>query len=666
MAIATMVDDRLPERDVGPNIHAELTNLLYAQSWGAHAAALVVVAFLSYLFGDDVAPGFLIAWMAWMAVVEFARTWLGHAYQRRNIAMEDAAIWHRRYVWGLMSAAIGWGALGASLFLPVSERHQFLVTAIGLAVAAVMLPVLSACWRCYAAFLAITVGPVIAALLLYGERILTLTAVVTAIVSLSLARIAYGAHRRLSKELHMRFAYADMAEELRREAEERSKAEYQLLRLANYDPLTALPNRTLFLDRLEQALVQARRKKRQVVLLFADLDRFKPINDSLGHQVGDQVLRRVAERMLRCVRDTNTVARLSSDEFTILIEDQDDLPGAIEVAEKILEMIAKPMLVYDTELKLTCSIGITVYPNDADDVNGLLQNADIAMFRAKKRGRNNYQFFTADMHANAMARLSREVALRKALQRGELALHYQPLFDADDGSMLGAEALARWYSHEFGLVPPAEFIPLAEESGLIVPIGEWVLREACEQAVRWRARAGDHFYMSVNLSVRQLAGPNLVRSIDQILAETGLAPEALLLEITETVAMSNPDANLRLLQELKEMGIRLALDDFGTGNSSLGYLKRFPIDVVKLDQSFVRDVAVNPQDAAVARATIGLAGSLGINVVAEGVETEAQLKWLHAERCRSIQGYFFSRPLPAEEYEALIDSRPKPRMAGNR
>ncbi len=663
MAIATMVDARLPEREVGPKVQAELTNLLYAQSWGAHAAALAVVAFLSYLFRGAVEPGYLIAWMSWMAAVEFARAWLGHLFQRRSIAIETMGIWRRLYAAGLVCAAIGWGALGASLLLPVPERHQFLVTATGLGVTAVMLPLLSACWRCYLAFLALTLTPIIAALLAQGERVLTLTAAITFIVALSLARIAFAAHRRLLKELHMRFAYADMAEELRREAEERSRAEYQLLRLANYDPLTALPNRTLFLDRLEQALVQARRTGRRVVLLFADLDRFKPINDSLGHQVGDQVLRRVAERMLRCVRDTNTVARLSGDEFTILIEDDDDLPGAIEVAEKILETVAKPMLVFDTELKLTCSIGITVYPNDADDVNGLLQNADIAMFRAKKRGRNNYQFFTADMHANAMARLSREVALRKALQRGELALHYQPLFDADDGSLLGAEALARWYSHEFGLIPPAEFIPLAEETGLIVPIGEWVLREACEQAVRWRARAGDHFYMSVNLSVRQLAVADLASTIDQILAETGLPPEALLLEITETVAMSNPDANLRLLQELKEMGIRLALDDFGTGNSSLGYLKRFPIDVVKLDQSFVRDVAINQQDAAVARATIGLAGSLGINVVAEGVETEAQLKWLHAERCRSIQGYFFSHPLPADEYELLIDSRPKPRVA---
>jgi EAL domain-containing protein (putative c-di-GMP-specific phosphodiesterase class I) len=338
----------------------------------------------------------------------------------------------------------------------------------------------------------------------------------------------------------------------------------------------------------------------------------------------------------------------------MLIEDAEDREDLTALADRILRVIGKPMLLGETELRVTASIGITLLAEDSPDVKSLLANADTALYRAKKRGRNRAQFFTPDMHEAALQRLRREVELRKALRRDELRLHYQPLYDLPSGRLTGVEALVRWHSHEFGLVPPSEFIPLAEETGLIIPIGEWVLGEACRQAVRWRALCGEHFHMAVNLSARQFTAPDLAGTVGRILGETGLPPSALLLEITESVTLGNEEGNMAELRKLRGLGIRLALDDFGTGNSSLGYLKRFPIEVLKLDQSFVRDVAHNPQDAAVARATIQLANTLGLHVVAEGVENEAQLKWLQAESCALIQGYLFSEPLDVDACEHLL------------
>jgi EAL domain-containing protein (putative c-di-GMP-specific phosphodiesterase class I) len=378
------------------------------------------------------------------------------------------------------------------------------------------------------------------------------------------------------------------------------------------------------------------------------------------------VLKRVAQRLQRTVGERDTVARLSGDEFIMLIEDSEDREEIEALAERILRVISRPMLLGSTELRVTGSVGITLLAADSPDARSLLANADTALYRAKHRGRNRIQFFTPDMHEAALQRLARELELRKALQRNELVLHYQPLYDMPSGKLIGVEALVRWHSHEFGLVPPSEFIPLAEDTGLIIPIGEWVLHQACEQAARWRELTKGDFHMAVNLSARQFTVPDLAGTIGRILGETGLPPHALLLEITETVALSNEDNNLEVLRKLRGMGIRIALDDFGTGNSSLGYLKRFPIDVLKLDQSFVRDVVTSVDDAAVARATIRLANALGINVVAEGVENEAQLKWLQDESCSLIQGYLFSEPLSHVECEKLLGAPRPTRPAPNR
>ncbi|HEX6928873.1 MAG TPA: EAL domain-containing protein [Gammaproteobacteria bacterium] len=444
----------------------------------------------------------------------------------------------------------------------------------------------------------------------------------------------------------------------------RQQAQEQLRHLANFDRLTALPNRAMFHDRLSHALTKAQRSSREIALLFVDVDRFKSINDSLGHGTGDRVLRSIAKRLMRCVRKSDTVARLGGDEFTVILDDLDGLDTVISVCERILETVAEPLVFAENEVALTCSIGIAHYPNDGSDAEVLLQNADTAMYRAKKGGRNQYQFFTPDMHEQAMERLERESDLRKALQRNEFTVVYQPQVDTATGETVCLEALVRWQHPVKGLVMPQDFIPLAEETGLIPQLGEWVLREACRQAQVWRAQYHDGFHIAVNLSVGQFILRNVPELVSGILDETGLPASALLLEITESLAVGEGTSTLALLQDLKKLGCRLALDDFGTGNSSLSYLKRFPVDIIKIDRSFIRDLRLDAHDAAIAKATIGLARSLNLQVVAEGVENEAQMQWLRDEGCNVMQGYLFSPPLFADECgDWLMQRTPVPERA---
>lgn len=429
----------------------------------------------------------------------------------------------------------------------------------------------------------------------------------------------------------------------------RQRAQEELRQLANFDRLTGLPNRAMFQDRLHHALEKARRNDTQMALLFVDVDHFKKVNDSLGHALGDRVLRSIGKRLVRCVRDADTVARLGGDEFTVILEDVEQLETIISVADRIIETAAEPLLFGENEITLTYSIGISHFPGDGDSAEKLLQNADAAMYRSKRLGRNRYQFFTEDLHTAALQRIARETELRHALQRQELVLFYQPQIDTRDGKLVGLEALVRWRHPVNGLMSPLEFIGLAEEAGLIAYLGEWVLREACRQAEEWRQRYGGGFHIGVNLSVGQFYTRNMPQMVDTILRETGLPREMLLLEITESLAMEDAEMHLQVLSELKDLGIRLALDDFGTGNSSLSYLKNFPVDMLKIDQTFVRDLGHDVHDEAIARATIGLAESLGLEVIAEGVETERHRKWLEAEGCVVMQGYLFSRPLKPED-----------------
>ena len=461
-----------------------------------------------------------------------------------------------------------------------------------------------------------------------------------------------------AEELNYAGALADFMA-LALSAADRKQAEEEMRRLANYDHLTGLPNRTLFMDRMEQALARARRSRHPLALLFIDVDRFKSVNDSLGHDVGDQLLHQVGQRLMECVRTSDTVARLGGDEFTVIIEDFSDPQAVTQTCERILTSLLDPMLLGGTEVHLGCSIGVSMYPNDGTTVNALLQNADSAMYKAKERGRNNYQFFTPDMHTKAMQRLSNENALRHALKHNEFELHYQPQFDIREGGVVGFESLIRWNHPELGLVPPGDFIPLAEETGLIVPMGEWVLKEACRQAGEWyRIMKHRRIHMAVNLSVRQFAMQELATMVRAALADSGLPPPALQFEITESLIMRDVDANIRVLEELKALGVQIALDDFGTGHSSLMYIKRLPVDIIKIDRAFVTGIADSPYDAAIARCIITLADRLKFRVIAEGVETIAQMRRLKKEGCHLMQGYLFSPPLRFADCDALLRGKP--------
>lgn len=437
----------------------------------------------------------------------------------------------------------------------------------------------------------------------------------------------------------------------------RKRDEERLKFLANYDPLTSLPNRSLFNQRLERALAHAQRYNKELAVLFMDLDRFKNINDTLGHEAGDSVLKEVAARLMNCVREIDTVARLGGDEFVILIEQITDVRQAGNVGQKLIRVMAEPLLLGGHECSVTASIGISTYPVDGEDGAALLKNADIAMYRAKEQGKNNAQFYAPAMNIHSLERLSLESGLRRALQREEFLLHYQPKVDIASGRITGMEALVRWKRPETGMISPAAFIPLAEETGLIVGIGEWVLKAACEYNYTWHRHGLPPLRVAVNLSARQFAQASLVRDVARILDMSGLQPEALELEITESMVMGSPEQAIQTLRQLKSMGISLSIDDFGTGYSSLGYLKRFPLDHIKIDRSFIKDIPEDNDDATITKTIIAMAHNLRLKVIAEGVETEAQMNFLREYGCDEMQGYYFSRPLPGNEFTALLRSR---------
>ncbi|HKQ29914.1 MAG TPA: EAL domain-containing protein [Burkholderiales bacterium] len=438
---------------------------------------------------------------------------------------------------------------------------------------------------------------------------------------------------------------------------QRKRAEERLHYLAHYDDLTGLPNRVLFTDRLKQAMFEANRHTRLVGVAFLDLDRFKTINDSLGHGVGDMLLKGVAERLNRCVREGDTVARLAGDEFTMVLADMAHVDHASQVARKVLDSLSRPFHIAGHELFTSASLGMTLYPFDDDAVEGLLRNADVAMYRAKDQGGNSYQFYSADMTAKAHERLSLENDMRRALERDEFFLEYQPIVALRDKAVVALEALVRWRHPQRGLISPAEFIPLSEETGLILNLGERVLQSAINECVRLTRAGFTGLRVAVNLSAHQLQQQELIRSIQRMLTAVGARGDQLQIEITESVLMSNVDNTATTLNALSDMGIEISLDDFGTGYSSLSYLKRFPIDVLKIDRSFVRDIPTDPDDSAIASAIISMAHNLGIQVVAEGVENEEQLQFLHDHDCDTVQGYYLSRPKPAEEVARYLNTK---------
>ena len=426
------------------------------------------------------------------------------------------------------------------------------------------------------------------------------------------------------------------------------ESQEKLDHMAHHDPLTALPNRLLFHDRLQHALLRAARDQEQLAVLFIDLDRFKNVNDTLGHHVGDELLQKVAGQLSARLREGDTLARLGGDEFIVLLEGIDGEYGATQVAEKLMTMFDQPFTVAGHELFVTCSVGISLYPDDALDLNMLIRNADVAMYQAKARGRNGYRFYAPSMTGEGVERLRLETFLRRSLEKNEMFLNYQPQVEIDTGRLVGVEALVRWNHPELGLVPPARFIPLAEDSGFINQLGKWVLDEACRQMMRWQAQGLHVPKMAVNLSVKQFERGSIAGMVADILQETGLEPQRLQLEVTESVIMNTGDA-LGFINDLHAIGVGLAIDDFGTGYSSLAYLKQLPVQTLKIDRSFIKDISTDVNDEAIAIAIIQLGKSMQLSVIAEGVETEEQAAFLLRHGCKLAQGYFYSRPVLAQD-----------------
>ena len=449
---------------------------------------------------------------------------------------------------------------------------------------------------------------------------------------------------------------------------ERKSAEERMHYLAMYDALTGLPNRQLFHEQLELAVARAQRANSTMAVMFIDLDRFKRINDTLGHATGDMLLKEVASRLGGCVRASDyvarersmpamsggPVARLAGDEFTVTLDALRNPQDAGRVAQRILNEMARPFVLNGEEVVVTSSVGIAIYPQDGEQAGILLKNADAAMYQAKQLGKNTYQFFAGEMNSAAVERLKMEGELRHALDRNELLLHYQPKVDVQTGRITGVEALMRWQHPERGLVPPGVFIPVAEETGLIVAMGEWVLEEACRQKQQWREAGLPAIDMAINLASPSFRKPDLVERVAATLQQHGVPPAELCLEATESILMRDADVTMATLNRLRDLGVKLSVDDFGTGYSSLSYLRRFPINQLKIDRSFVNEVTENPDDAAIIAAIASLAHTLKLEVVAEGVETAEQMSRLAEQGCRMMQGFFFSRPLPAAQMTRLL------------
>ncbi|HSN21153.1 MAG TPA: EAL domain-containing protein, partial [Usitatibacter sp.] len=439
-----------------------------------------------------------------------------------------------------------------------------------------------------------------------------------------------------------------------RDVTDRKVIQQRIQHLAFHDNLTSLPNRSLLQDRLAHSIARAERSHRKVAVLFIDLDNFKNINDTLGHDVGDELLRQVARRLAACVRFEDTIARQGGDEFIVLLDSIDDSRGASIVAQKILVALRQPFNLGGTEQHVSGSVGIAVFPEDGRDAQTLMKNADTAMFHGKGIGKNTYQYFTAQMNIAVKRRMTLESALRRAVLQKDFVLHYQPQVNLETGEIMAVEALVRWKTEDSGTVMPGDFIPLAEETGLINEIGEWVLREGCRQAKEWQEQGLPARRMAINLSARQFADRGFFDMVTRVLADTRLDPSCLELEITESQVMRQTEGVMTLLNRLSKMGVHLAIDDFGTGYSSLSYLKRLPIQKLKIDQSFIRDITVDPNDTAIVVAIINMARSLDLETIAEGVETAGQLALLRSKGCRIGQGFYFSAPVRAEALYPLL------------
>jgi len=689
---------------------AEQVELLAQNAPLAYVVALVCGCVLAFVQRDQVAPGAVGAWLGALALVTAARALLLVRYRYSQPSTASARLWLHVQLVGAALSGVVWGSAAVLLFPSDSMAHQVFVAFMLAGMSAGGIGVLAARLEVALVFLVPTLLPLAVQFARQGGELPLVMATMSTLFLFAMAFVALNMHRatahalrlhldqqrllqrmevdkaetdRLNAQLLVQIEERRRAEEalreardnlelrvrqrtaeLQREIAERRVFEERLKHLAHCDSLTGLATRVVLRDRLRHAIIRARRQAGRIAVLFMDLDRFKMINDSLGHSAGDALLKLVAARLRECVREGDTVARLGGDEFVVVVEDLGRGDDSLVVARKVLASMQRPFRIDEQEFFVTSSIGVSLYPANGEDPETLLKNADTAMHRAKERGRNNLRFYAAEMNARAGERLAMESGLRQAMVNGELLLCYQPLVRLRDGGLVGFEALLRWRSPRLGLVPPAEFIPLAEETGLIVSIGAWVLATACAEARRWQREHSVTPRVAVNLSSRQFMEAGLTDLVARTLEETGLDGRRLELEITESQLMKDVYSAIETLETLKDLGVKVAVDDFGTGYSSLSYLKRFPIDRLKIDRSFVRDVVVDPDDAAITMAIVTLAHNLNLEVIAEGVETAAQIEFLRQRGCDEVQGYYLGRPLPPELLRPLLEGQRAPALVG--
>jgi diguanylate cyclase (GGDEF)-like protein len=659
-------------------VFQEQVRLLYDNSFLANITVIAISALLVYVLQHSLYFPYLMLWFAVISIASLLRMALLFWYKKKSQYFSSGR-WAARYVFLTLLVGIAWSVLSVFYYYASHVWVQSLLLIVVFGVIATSVAILPSMMSAFFAYTAPQFLVLEVVLLLIGDSFSYALAVAMLIYAVLIFVSARNSNQYIKRAFEFQFQNQDLVSrlsdeveqrerlieertrqlistnvDLEREIAERKRAEESLLHLAHHDPLTELPNRLLFIDRLERSISKARRFNKQLAVLFIDLDRFKKINDSLGHTVGDKLLRLVAQRFQSCIRNEDTVSRLGGDEFTVIMESLNKPQHATVSAQKLIESMAEAFEIEGHKLFITTSIGISLYPQDGNVAEELLRNADSAMYRAKDEGRNTFQFYTADMTEQAFERILMEANLRRALEKQELVVYYQPQVVMETREIIGLEALVRWEHPELGLVSPARFIPLAEDNGLIIPIGEYVLASACRQMVAWRKEGLNPGKVSVNLSGRQLQKKDLLQMISLTMAETGCKPEWLELEVTEGFIMNNPKYSISLLQKIRELGIELSIDDFGTGYSSLAYLKRLPITKLKIDQSFVRDIPDDPDDEAIARAIVALGGSLNLKVIAEGVENAQQEAFLIREGCTDAQGYYYGHPMPAEAIHQVL------------
>lgn len=675
--------------------------LLYANAMPANLTVATISILLSISLWDKLDQQLLITWNCAILFFVGLRTYLlvRHAQTPKR---HPPAIWGRRYVFQTLLVGIAWGSLAPLMLTSDDPFVHFVIFLVIFGAISVAVPVLAARLPAFFAYVLPQSLILVAVLLIQSTHWSLLLSVATLIYTALLAatgrnmnwqirrsidleshnqslidhlssevsqrRAAQGALERhqslLEDQVDQRTRELTWTNEnLEKQISIRKQVEKSLKHLAHHDTLTNLPNRLLLDARMEHAIKHARRNQGQLAVLFLDLDNFKHINDSLGHATGDRVLQHVTRRLLSITREDDTIARLGGDEFVLLMEEIRDTTDVICLAQKILDKINERFEINGQSIFIGCSIGISLYPQDGDRGETLLRNADAAMYRTKDEGRNSYNFYAEEMTASAYDRITLVGSLGRAIENDELAVYYQPQKSLTNGRFVGLEALVRWNHPELGVLPPARFLPVAEASGLIVPLGNWVLRNACRQMVTWQRNGLPIDTISVNLAGKQIRRDDLVVNIARILEETGCRPEWLELEVTEGFIMSETHASIDALRGLRDMGIQLAIDDFGTGYSSLSYLKKLPINRLKIDRSFVRDLAEDNDDAAIVKAIISLGKSLQLAIIAEGVETVFQENFLRELGCEMGQGYLYSPPIPTGQIESLVNRHNKRKSA---